>query len=147
MLSLLLSNMKLLWEIIHHQGLINNQYADDIQLYLSTPGELGNAVNVLSQCLKAMRSEQQIEWLWVLGPSVFETLPSLILDWMALSQIYPTCKLGVKEQIVISRKPFAQLWVVHHLYSFLDRESLLTVTHIIVTSLMDYSNAFHMELP
>lgn len=40
----------------------------------------------------------------------------------------------------LSRKDFAQLHIVYH-------KILLTVTHDLVTSRMDYSNALSMGLP
>lgn len=46
--------MKLLSEIICWNGVRYNQYADDSQLYILTPGQLNNIVKILSQCLETM---------------------------------------------------------------------------------------------
>lgn len=35
------------------------QYTDDTQLYISTPEQMGDAVQVLTHCLKAVRIEKE----------------------------------------------------------------------------------------
>lgn len=73
--------------------MVYHPYADDIQLCISTPSELNNAVNFPSLCLEAVwvwmgnsrlwLNPGKIEWLWVLGLSGPGTLPSLVLDEIA----------------------------------------------------------------
>ncbi|KAM6466454.1 uncharacterized protein PHA67_012250 [Liasis olivaceus] len=158
--------MKPLGEIIRHHRMRYHQYADDTQLYISIPGDLSDAVTTLSLCLEALGvwmgnnrlqlNPGKTEWLWVGGSSVSRSLPSLVLDGVALPQTDPVHNLGVlldsrlllKEQVaVMAKRAFAQLRVVHQLHPFLDRESLQSVTHALVISHIDYCNALYMGLP
>uniref|UniRef100_A0A8D0DWT2 Reverse transcriptase domain-containing protein n=1 Tax=Salvator merianae TaxID=96440 RepID=A0A8D0DWT2_SALMN len=79
-LSPLLFNiyMKLLGEIVRRYGVSYHQYADDTQLYISTPRQFSEAVDVMCRYLEAVRvwmgisrlrlNPDKREWLWVLPP-------------------------------------------------------------------------------
>ncbi|XP_070618653.1 uncharacterized protein, partial [Erythrolamprus reginae] len=52
-----------------------------------------------------------------------------------------------KHLSAVARGAFAQVRLVRQLRPYLDRESLLTVTHALITSRFDYCNALYMGLP
>lgn len=81
----------------------------------------------------------KIEWLWVLGTSGRRDLTSLILNEVALPQTDIVSNLGV-------HLDFAQQHDVHQLHTFLDQEALLSVTHVLAISQIDYCNALYMGL-
>lgn len=43
-----------LGELIHHHGMRYHHHADDIQQYISVPGKLRDAVDVLAWCLETV---------------------------------------------------------------------------------------------
>lgn len=45
----------------------------------------------------------------------------------------------------MARGPFAQIYLVHQLYQFLDQETLIMVLHAIDTSPLDYCNEFTID--
>lgn len=59
--------MRLLGEIIYHHGMHYHQYTDDIQLYISIPTWVGDAIQVHAQFLKAVRDwigRNQLRFFW-----------------------------------------------------------------------------------
>lgn len=79
-------------------GVRYHQHTDDSQLYISTPGKINVAMIVLSKSLEAGRiwivnkfqlNSDKTELLWVLGPTNFKTVPSLVLDGVVLSWTDP----------------------------------------------------------
>lgn len=66
--------MRPLGELICHHMVKYYYYADDTQLYFSTPGKLRDVMAILSQCLEAVRvwmgssrfqlNPSKTEWLW-----------------------------------------------------------------------------------
>uniref|UniRef100_A0A8D0BC31 Reverse transcriptase domain-containing protein n=1 Tax=Salvator merianae TaxID=96440 RepID=A0A8D0BC31_SALMN len=167
-LSPLLFNiyMKPLGEIIRSYGVSYHQYADDTQLYISTPHQFSEAVDVMCRCLEAVRvwmgvnrlrlNPDKTEWLWVLPPKDSAICPSITLGGELLTSSEKVCNLGVlldpqltleHHLSAVARGAFAQVRLVHQLRPYLDRESLLTVAHALITSRIDYCNALYMGLP
>lgn len=73
---------------------------------------------------------------------------------VALSQTDPVHRLGVDSQLlfteqmaVVARSAFAQLYLVPQLHLFLDWQVLVTITHVLVISRLDYDNVLYMGLP
>lgn len=120
---------------------------------------------IFSQWLEAVRvwignNRLQIkpgktEWLWILRPTGSRIMPSLVFYENTLAQTDPVCNLGIllnsqlllDEQVaVVARRTFSQLHLRHQ-WSFLDQQAQLTLTHTLVTSRLEYSNALYMGLP
>ena len=56
--------------------------------------------------------------------------------------------LSLEAQVTsVAQNNHYQLWLVHQLHPFLDRDSLPTVIHALVTSRLDYCNAPFVGLP
>lgn len=49
-------------------------------------------------------------------------------------------------QLLLKEGAFIQLGLVCQLHPSLDWEILLTITHVLITSVLDYRNAFYMRL-
>uniref|UniRef100_A0A8C6X1D0 Reverse transcriptase domain-containing protein n=1 Tax=Naja naja TaxID=35670 RepID=A0A8C6X1D0_NAJNA len=167
-LSPLLFNiyMKPLGEIIRGFGVRYHQYADDTQLYISTPNQLSDAFPVMSRYLEAVRiwmgrnrlqlNPAKTEWLCVPASWLIQSAPSLVLGGEVLPPVDRARNLGVlldvrlslEEQVgAVARGAFAQVCLVRQLRPYLDRDALRTVTHAFVTSWIDYCNALYMGLP
>ncbi|KAF7252275.1 Succinate dehydrogenase assembly factor 3, mitochondrial [Varanus komodoensis] len=167
-LSPLLFNvyMKLLGEVIRRCGLRNHQYADDTQLYLSFSTNQGEAAAVLNRCLaevmgwmranKLKLSPDKTEVLLVGGSGFGEGELNLVLNGVALPLRDKVRSLGVlldpelslKAQVTaVARSAFFQLRLIHQLRPYLENDCLATVTHALVTSRLDFCNAFYVGLP
>lgn len=54
---------------------------------------------------------------------------------------------ALEEQVAAAtKKAFAHLHLIHQLYPYLNWEALCTVTHVLITSHLNYCNAFYMGL-
>uniref|UniRef100_A0A8C6XMC9 Reverse transcriptase domain-containing protein n=1 Tax=Naja naja TaxID=35670 RepID=A0A8C6XMC9_NAJNA len=167
-LSPLLFNiyMKPLGEIIRGFGVRYHQYADDTQLYISTPNQISDALSVISHCLDAVqiwmgRNKLQLnpaktEWLCIQASRTSQQIPSLVIGGEVLPLVDRAQNLGVlldswlglEEQVgAVTRGAFAQVRLVHQLHPYLDRDALRMVTHALVTSRLDYCNALYLGLP
>ncbi|XP_060550136.1 uncharacterized protein LOC132712506 [Pantherophis guttatus] len=96
------------------------------------------------------------EWLGVLPPKDYVDCPSPVLGGEKSSPSERARNLGVlldsqlrleQHLTAVGRGTFAQVHLVHQLQPYLDQEALLTVTHALVTSQVDYCNVLYMELP
>uniref|UniRef100_A0A8D2L5S4 Reverse transcriptase domain-containing protein n=1 Tax=Varanus komodoensis TaxID=61221 RepID=A0A8D2L5S4_VARKO len=167
-LSPLLFNiyMKLLGEVIRRCGLRNHQYADDTQLYLSFSTNPGEAVAVLNRCLaevmgwmranKLKLSPGKTEVLLVGGSGFGEGDLDLVLNGVALPLMDKVCSLGVllnpelsleAQVTAVARSTFFQLRLVYQLRPYLENDCLVTVTHALVTSRLDFCNTLYVGLP
>ncbi|KAF7240874.1 putative RNA-directed DNA polymerase from transposon BS [Varanus komodoensis] len=167
-LSPLLFNiyMKLLREVIRRCGLRNHQYADDTQLYLSFSTNPGEAVAVLNWCLaevmgwmranKLKLNPDKTEVLLVGGSSFGEGELNLVLNGVALPLRDKVRSLGVlldpelsleAQVTAVARSAFFQLRLIHQLRPYLEYDCLVTVTHALVTSHLDFCNALYVGLP
>uniref|UniRef100_A0A8C6XR48 Reverse transcriptase domain-containing protein n=1 Tax=Naja naja TaxID=35670 RepID=A0A8C6XR48_NAJNA len=167
-LSPLLFNiyMKPLGEIIRGFGVRYHQYADDTQLYISTPNQISDALSVMTRCLDAVRiwmdgnmlrlNPAKTEWLYIPASRSSLECPSLTIGGVVLPPVDRARNLGVlldarlrlEEQVgAVARGAFAQVRLVRQLRPFLDRDALRTVTHALVTSRLDYCNALYLGLP
>lgn len=77
------------------------------------------------------------EWLWLLGTPGSRNFSSLTLDGVALpvSKTLGVClgPTATAQKIVIARRTFAQVCLVHQLPPFQQWKILQTITHIVVT--------------
>uniref|UniRef100_A0A8C6Y510 Reverse transcriptase domain-containing protein n=1 Tax=Naja naja TaxID=35670 RepID=A0A8C6Y510_NAJNA len=167
-LSPLLFNiyMKPLGEIIRGFGVKYHQYADDTQLYISTPGHISDALSVMSCCLDAVRiwmdrsmlrlNPAKTEWLCIQTSRPSQEIPSLVMGGEVLPPMDRARNLGVlldsrlrlEEQVgAVARGAFAQVRLVRQLHPYLDRDALRTVTQALVTLWLDYCNALYLGLP
>ncbi|KAF7240887.1 putative RNA-directed DNA polymerase from transposon BS [Varanus komodoensis] len=167
-LSPLLFNiyMKPLGEVIRRCGLRNHQYADDTQLYLSFSTNPGEAVAVLNQCLAEVMGWMRANKL-KLNPDKKEALLvgglgfgvgdlDLVLNEVALPLRDKVRSLGVlldpelsleAQVTAVARSTFLQLRLIHQLRPFLENDCLVTVTHALVTSQLDFCNTLYVGLP
>ncbi|XP_058030112.1 uncharacterized protein LOC131193674 [Ahaetulla prasina] len=141
-------------------------YADDTQLYISTPNHPNEAVDVMTRCLEAVRvwmgtnrlrlNPSKTEWLWIPASRHSQLIPSLTVGGELLAPRELVRNLGVlldaqlsleDHLTAIARGAFYQVRLIRQLPPFLDRDSLCTVTHALVTSRLDYCNALYMGLP
>uniref|UniRef100_A0A8C6Y7A4 Reverse transcriptase domain-containing protein n=1 Tax=Naja naja TaxID=35670 RepID=A0A8C6Y7A4_NAJNA len=167
-LSPLLFNiyMKPLGEIIHGFGVRYHQYADDTQLFICTPNQISDALSVMSRCLDAVQiwmgrnklrlNPAKTEWLYVPASQMIQEVPSLVMGGEVLPAMDRVRNLGVpldtqlslEEQVgAVTRGAFAQVRQLCQLCPYLDRDALRMVTHVLVTSRIDYCNALYMGLP
>uniref|UniRef100_A0A8D2J284 Reverse transcriptase domain-containing protein n=1 Tax=Varanus komodoensis TaxID=61221 RepID=A0A8D2J284_VARKO len=167
-LSPLLFNiyMKPLGEVIRRCGLRNHQYADDTQLYLSFSTNPGEAVAVLNRCLaevmgwmranKLKLNPDKTEVLLVGGSGFGEGELNLVLNGVALPPRAKVRSLGMlldpelsleAQVTTAARSAFLQLRLIHQLRPYLEYDCLATVTHALVTSHLDFCNAFYVGLP
>uniref|UniRef100_A0A8C6XGB6 Reverse transcriptase domain-containing protein n=1 Tax=Naja naja TaxID=35670 RepID=A0A8C6XGB6_NAJNA len=167
-LSPLLFNiyMKPLGEIIRGFGVSYHQYADDTQLYISTPGHISDALSVMSCCLEAVRiwmdrnmlclNPAKTEWLCIPTSRSSLEIPSLVMGEEVLPPVDRARNLGVlldsrlklEEQVgAVARGAFAQVRLVRQLRPYLDRDALRTITQALVVSRLDYCNALYLGLP
>ncbi|KAF7248518.1 NHP2-like protein 1 [Varanus komodoensis] len=167
-LSSLLFNiyMKPLGEVTRRFGLRSHQYADDTQLYLSFSTDPGEAVAVLNWCLaevmgwmranKLKLNPDKMEVLLVGGSSSWVGDLDLALDRVALPLKNRVCSLGVlldpklsleAQVTAVVRSAFLQLRLVHQLHPYQEEDCLVTVTHTLVTSQLDFCNVLYVGLP
>ncbi|KAF7252401.1 hypothetical protein EYD10_01895 [Varanus komodoensis] len=167
-LSPLLFNiyMKPLGEVIRRCGLRNHQYADDTQLYLSFSTNPGEAVAVLNRCLakvmgwmranKLKLNPDKTEVLLVGRSSFGEGELNLVLNGVALPLRDKVRSLGVlldpelsleAQVTAVARSAFFQLQLIHQLRPYLEYDCLATVTHVLVTSRLDFCNVLYVGLP
>ncbi|KAF7249253.1 putative RNA-directed DNA polymerase from transposon BS, partial [Varanus komodoensis] len=167
-LSPLLFNicMKPLGEVIRRCGLRNHQYADDTQLYLLFSTNPGEAVAVLNQCLaevmgwmranKLKLNPDKMEVLLVGGSGFGEGELNLVLNGVALPLRDKVRSLGVlldpelsleAQVTAVTQSAFLQLQLIHQLRPYLEYDCLETVTHVLVTSRLDFCNALYVGLP
>ncbi|KAM3835771.1 uncharacterized protein M6D78_010277 [Vipera latastei] len=142
------------------------QYADDTQLFFSTPNQPSDALAVMSRCLEAVQvwmgrnrlrlNPAKTEWLCIPASRVNQTILSLTMGGEVLPPVDRARNLGVlldsrlnfEDHIgSVTRGAFAQVCLVRQLRPYLDRDALRTVTHVLVTSRLDYCNALYMGLP
>ncbi|KAF7246206.1 NIPA-like protein 2 [Varanus komodoensis] len=158
--------MKPLGEVIRRCGLRNHQYADDTQLYLSFSTNPGEAVAVLNRCLaevmgwmranKVKLNPDKTEVLLVGGLGFGEVELNLVLNGVALPLRDKVRSLGVlldpelsleAQVTVVARSAFFQLRLIHQLCPYLEYDCLVTVTHALVTSRLDFCNVLYVGLP
>ncbi|KAF7245267.1 Lysophospholipid acyltransferase 1 [Varanus komodoensis] len=157
--------MKPLGDVIRRCGLRNHQYADDTQLYISFSTNPGEEVVVLNRCLaevmgwmranKLKLNPDKTEVLLVSGSGLGMGDLGLVLNGVALPLkdrvrslgvlLNPELSLEVQVMAVV-RSAFLQLRLIHHLHPFLENDCLATVTHVLVTSRLDFCNALYMGL-
>uniref|UniRef100_R4GD80 Reverse transcriptase domain-containing protein n=1 Tax=Anolis carolinensis TaxID=28377 RepID=R4GD80_ANOCA len=158
--------MKPLGEIIQSCGMRCHLYADDVQLCHSFPPATKEAVQVLNWCLATV-SDWMRENRLKLNPEKTEVLLisrraeqgmglQPVLDGVALPLKTQVPSLGVlldsslslEPQVsVVARGAFVQLRRMCQLCPFLGRSDLAMVVHALVTSRLDYCNAFYVGLP
>ncbi|KAF7246443.1 Protein NEL [Varanus komodoensis] len=162
-LSPLLFNiyMKPLGEVIRRCGLWNHQYTDDTQLYLSFSTNPGEAVAVLNWCLaevmgwmranKLKLNPDKTEVLLVGGSGFGEGDLKVALpprDKVRSLGVLLDPELSLEAQVTAAaRSAFLQLRLIHQLHPYLEYNCLATVTHVLVTSRLDFCNALYVGLP
>ncbi|KAF7243419.1 RNA-directed DNA polymerase from mobile element jockey [Varanus komodoensis] len=165
-LSPLLFNiyMKSLGEAIRRCRMRNHQYADDTQLNLSFSTNPGEAVAVLNRCLaeemgwvranKLRLNPDKTEVLLVGSSGFGEGDLDLVLSGVALPLKDKVRSLGVLldpelslEAQVTGGEEHFQLRLIHQLRPYLENDCLVTVTHTLVTSRLDFCNVLYMGLP
>ncbi|KAF7239998.1 Pro-neuregulin-1, membrane-bound isoform [Varanus komodoensis] len=147
--------MKPLGEVIR-----SHQYAGDTQFYLSFTSAPGEAVAVLNRCLAEV-----IGWMRAnklsLNPDKTEVLLvggdfDPVMDRVALPLKDRVHSLGVLldpelslefQVVAVARSAFLQLRLIHQLCPYLNKHSLATVIHALVTSHLDYCNPLYVGLP
>ncbi|KAF7252094.1 RutC family protein in vnfA 5'region [Varanus komodoensis] len=158
--------MKPLGEVIRRCGLRNHQYTDDTQLYLSFSTNPGEAMAVLNWCLakvmgwmsanKLKLNSDKMEVLLVGGSGFREGELNLVLNGVALPLRDEVHSLGVlldpelsleAQMTAVARSAFFQLRLIHQLRPYLENDCLVTVTHTLVTSRLDFCNALYVGLP
>ncbi|KAF7250970.1 Interleukin-1 receptor accessory protein-like 1, partial [Varanus komodoensis] len=158
--------MKPLGEVIRRCGLWNHQYTDDTQLYLSFSTNPGEAVAVLNWCLaevmgwmranKLKLNPDKTEVLLVGGSGFGEGGFDLVLNGVALPLRDKVRSLGVlldlelsleAQVTVVARSAFLQLQLINQLRPYLEYDCLATVTHVLVTSRLDFCNTLYVGLP
>ncbi|XP_053142271.1 uncharacterized protein LOC128340742 [Hemicordylus capensis] len=126
----------------------------------------GEAVTVLKRCLDAVMDWMRVnklrlnpdktEVLLVGGSSAWVNDVQPVLDGVARPLKDQVHILGVlldpapslEVQVAsMAQSAFYQLRLICQLQPYLERESLATVTHALVTSCLDYCNALYMGLP
>ncbi|XP_060539382.1 uncharacterized protein LOC132709511 [Pantherophis guttatus] len=120
----------------------------------------------MSQCLEAVwiwmgrnrlrLNPSKTEWLWFPTSRYSQLTPSLTIGGESLAPTERARNLGVlldsrlsleEHLTAVTRRIFHQVRLIRQLRPFLDRDSLHTVTHALVTSRLDYCNALYMGLP
>ena len=158
--------MEPLGDVIRRFGLRSQQYADNTQLYLSFSTNSGEAVSVLNLCLDLI-----MDWMRVnkskLNPDKTEVLlvgaflnkleghfsvlngaVLLLKDRVHSLGVLLDPSLTLEAHVdSVARGTFLQLWKLYQLRPYLDKRSLMTVTHALVTSRVDYCNALYVGLP
>ncbi|XP_078241329.1 uncharacterized protein LOC140704108 [Pogona vitticeps] len=158
--------MKPLGEVIRRFVLRSQQYADDTQLCILFSTNPGEPVSVLNLCLDLIMDWMRVNKL-KLNPDkrkvllVGTSLDRLQGHFPALNGVEiplrdRVCSLGVlldpglslEAQVdSVARGTFLQLWKLYQLRPYLGEQSLMTVTHALVTSHIDYCNALYVGLP
>ncbi|XP_058026881.1 uncharacterized protein LOC131192082 isoform X2 [Ahaetulla prasina] len=96
------------------------------------------------------------EWLWMLASWHSQLTPLLTVGGESLAPkelvrnlgVLLDARLSLEDHLTaIARGAFHQVRLIRQLRPFLDRDSLCTVTHALVTSRLDYCNALYMGLP
>ncbi|XP_058052944.1 uncharacterized protein LOC131205078 isoform X2 [Ahaetulla prasina] len=96
------------------------------------------------------------EWLWMPASRYSQLVPSLTVGGESLAPrelvrslgVLLDARLSLEEHLTaVARGAFYQVRLIRQLRPFLDRDSLCTVTHALVTSRLDYCNALYMGLP
>ncbi|KAF7245646.1 putative RNA-directed DNA polymerase from transposon BS [Varanus komodoensis] len=167
-LSPLLFNiyMKPLGEVIRRCGLWSHQYADDTQFYLSFSTNPGEAVAVLNWCLakvmgwmranKLKLNPDKTEVLLMGGSNCWVGDLDLVLNGVALPlkdrvrslRVLLNPELTLEAQVLaVARSAFLQLRLIHQLHPYLEDNCLVTVTHALVTSWLDFCNMLYVGLP
>ncbi|KAF7239463.1 Structural maintenance of chromosomes protein 6, partial [Varanus komodoensis] len=126
----------------------------------------GEAVAVLNQCLaevmgwmkanKLKLNPDKMEILLVGGSGFGVGDLDLVLNGVALPLKDRVCSLGVlldpelslEAQVTAgARSAFPQLRLIHQLRPYLENDCLVTVTHALVTSRLDFCNLLYVGLP
>ena len=158
--------MELLGEVIRRFRLTSQQYSDYTQLYLSFPTNPGEVVSVLNSCLDLIMDWMRVNKL-KLSPDKTEVLlvgasldrleghfPALngvtlpLRDRVRSLGVLLDPSLTLEAQVdSVASGAFLQLRKLYQLWPYLNEWSLMTVTHALVTSRIDYCNALYVGLP
>ncbi|KAF7249222.1 Follistatin-related protein 4, partial [Varanus komodoensis] len=117
------------------------------------PGRVGQRGGALRsskrrRCLGRPRDEQPtptavVEYLR--RPSLTQTAPR---DKVCSLGVLLDPELPLEAQVtVVARSAFLQLWLIHQLCPYLENNCVATVTHILVTSRLDFCNVLYVGLP